>query len=247
MGQIIFSNWDSEHFGVKIGKYIPHAPEDISSDMERARAEGYNLLITRISTNEIEIVNALEKNGFELKDTIVHYKVNLERTEYFPSASAFNIREARIEDAPVVREIAKRTFKDYIGHFHKDKRLEKDKCDELYAKWAENSVKDKNIAEAVLIAEEDHRILGFATIKIISEHESQGILFGTAPEAQGRGVYTTLIREAINWSKRRNLKEFIYGTQVDNYVVQNVFMKVGGEIYRSFYTLHCWIRDVCGE
>lgn len=241
MGVIKERMWDTKHFGIKIGEYIPDKYERVEEDLKRAKDDGYMLLITRLLTNEIGMVNVLEKNEFELKDTIVEYKVNLERIEYFPSTSIFNIREAGIEDIPELREIAKRTFKDYIGHFHRDNRLEKNKCDELYVKWVENSVKDKNIADTVLIAEAGHSILGFGAIKILSKHKSRGILFGTSPEMRKRGVYKTLIRQAINWSKRENLKEFIYGTQVDNYVVHNVFMKVGGRVYRTLYTLHCWL------
>ena len=108
-----------------------------------------------------------------------------------------------------------------------------------------NSVADRNLADVVLLAEEGRRILGFGTIKVVTTHQAQGVLFGTAPLARRRGVHSTLIREAINWSKRRNLTEFLYGTQLDNFAAQSVLIGVGARTYQSSHTLHCWLGAPC--
>lgn len=240
MAEIRLKTWDTEHFGIKIGEYILDTGGDVGEDVARAGGEAYSLLVARIAADRIEIVNALERNGFELKDTIVHYRVDLGEAEYFAPTSDFNVREATTDDLPAVREIAKGAFRDYIGHFHKDRRLDRQRCDELYERWAENSMKDKDLADTVLIAEENRSILGFFAIKLTANHESQGILSGTAIEAQGRGIYTAFIKEAINWSKRQNLRDLVLGSQVNNYRVQNVWMKVGARVFRSLHTFHCW-------
>ena len=96
------------------------------------------------------------------------------------------------------------------------------------------------IADVVFIAEEAGKIIGFATAKINSEEESQGILFGTAPEARGKGVYTAFVKETINWSLSKNKKRQIMGTQVNNHIVQNVWTRLGFKLKESFYTLHWW-------
>ncbi len=248
MGRIELCEWDSKHFGVKIGRYAPDNLKDIGREIERAKAEGYELLITRLPIDQVAIVNHLESLGFRVKDILVLYRVLLDNTDFLEhNGISFTIRSATPTDIDMVADIARTTFKNYRGHFHADELLSKEKCDELYVEWAINSIVDRKIANEVFIAEGETRLLGFATIKIISDEESQGILFGTAPEARGRGVYSEFIKEAINWSKNKKLKYLVLGTQVNNYVVQNAWTKVGAKIFTSYYTLHLWLGKVGNE
>ena len=78
MGYIDLSKWDSEHFGIKIGRYSAHTLEDICSDIKQAKTDGYELLIARIPTDCLDIVNKLERHGFRVKDTLVRYRISLE-------------------------------------------------------------------------------------------------------------------------------------------------------------------------
>ncbi|MFX0096373.1 MAG: GNAT family N-acetyltransferase [Candidatus Hodarchaeota archaeon] len=244
MGVIRKSEWDSEHFGIKVGRYMPHTIDDVLPDIDFAKNDDYDLLIARIRTDQVGLINEIEETKFKLKDAIVEYILNLDNVEFFEHKGSFKIRKATEHDVEHVKTIAYDSFKDYIGHFHKNMALNRKKCDELYVKWAENSIRDKNVADVVFIAENKEYKLGFGTVKTISDEESRGVLFGTTPEARGRGVYTELLKEAINWSKRKMSKLFVYGTQINNYIAQNVLIKLGFKILSSFYTFHLWIKDL---
>jgi len=245
MGCIELSEWDSKHFGVKIGRYAPDNLKNIDSEIGRAKSDGYELLITRLPTDQVAIVNHLESLGFRVKDILVLYRVLLDNIDFLKhDAISFTIRTSTTADIDMVADLARTTFKNYGGHFHADELLSKEKCDELYVKWAINSIVDRKIADEVFIAEDETRLLGFATMKIISDEESQGILFGTAPEARGQGVYSEFSKEAINWSKNKKLKYLVYGTQVNNYIVQNALTKVGARVFTSYYTLHLWFEKI---
>ena len=241
MGQIELCEWDSKHFGIKVGKYSADIPEDISSDIKRAKADRYELLVTRAPTDRLDIVNELEACGFRVKDTLVRYRISLRDTNFLERKADLKIRTATANDINMVRKIASETFKNYIGHFHADRSLSKQKSDELYVKWAVNSIVDRRLADEILVAEEDKYILGFATIKVISHGESGVMLTGIAPEARRRGAYSELMREAINWSKTKKLEYISTGTQINNHIVQHVWMKLGAKIFASYYTLHLWL------
>lgn len=244
MGHMESCEWDSKHFGIKIGRYTPNNPKDAGSDIERAKAEGYEFLMTRVSTARLDIVNQLEYRGFRVKDTLVRYRISLEDINFLERNVGLKIRTAAFDDIDILKGIASKAFKNYMGHFRADESLSKEKCDELYIKWAMNAITDKKIADEVFIAEDEKGALGFATIKIISDEESEVVLFGTAPEARRRGVSFECIKESINWSKSKKLKYFLLGTQVNNYIVQNVWMKLGAKIFDSYYTLHLWLEGV---
>lgn len=244
MGHIDLSKWDSEHFGIKIGRYSAHTLEDICSDIKQAKTDGYELLIARIPTDCLDIVNKLERHGFRVKDTLVRYRISLEDINFLERNVGLKIRTAAFDDIDILKEIASKTFKNYMGHFHADESLSKEKCDELYIKWAVNSITDKKIADEVLIAENDTYMLGFAAMKVVLHEESDVVLTGTASEARHRGVYSELMKEAINRSKTKKLKYISTGTQVNNYIVQNVWMKLGAKIFDSYYTLHLWLESV---
>ncbi len=240
MGRIIFLNWDSKHFGLKIGKYIPTEVEKIRYDLDVARKEGYDLLISRIPIENINIANSLEKYDFELKDTLIQYEINIENQEILLKPGKFKIRSAEDKDILAVEKVAMMSFENYIGHFHRDKRLNNTKCTELYVKWAINSLKNKELADVVFVAEDDSDIIGFGTIKIISKDGAQGILFATRPDSRRKGVFTVLIQNSVAWCKNQGIRKFIYGTQIDNYPVHRVLAKIGGKICEAYYTFHWW-------
>ena len=243
IGHIESCEWDTKHFGIKIGRYTPGNPKDAGSDIERAKAEGYELLITRLPTDQVDIINHLENQGFRVKDILVRYRLSLDNMDFLAHNNiSFKIRNATPTDINIVREIARTTFKNYMNHFRADELLSKEKCDDLYVEWAVNSIIDTKIADEAFIAEDEKGVLGFATMKIISDEESEGVLSGTAPEARRRGVYSELIKERINRSKSKKLKYLLLGTQVNNYIVQSVWIKFGAKIFTSYYTLHLWLE-----
>ena len=243
MGKVEYSQWDSEHFGIKIGRYVLGSLQEVPNDVEQAKMEGYDLLITRVPTEEVNVVNALEDNCFRIKDTLVRYKIDLKDITPLKHEGKVQIRMAEKHDLNAIKTIARHTFKEYAGHFHNDKLLGRKKCDDLYVKWSENSLLDRNIAQAMFIAEEREKILGFATMRHVSKDESEGVLFATSPQARERGIYSEFIKEAINWSKRNKYKHLLLGTNINNYIIKNIWTGFGANIYASYYTMHLWMDD----
>jgi len=86
----------------------------------------------------------------------------------------------------------------------------------------------------------ERRIVAFATLRRNSAEEGEGVLFGVAPEAQGRGIYRSLMIGAMLWFRTRGTARMVVSTQVTNAAVQKVWTRLGFEPWKSNYTFHKW-------
>ena len=236
--------WDTEHFGFKIASFGPKEHSDIAPAMQFARSQDVKLVIARCPVENGPIVQALQKTGFLLMDTLVRYHFIFGKKELPVDTGGIPVRPVRPEDVPSVGKIAGASFKGYGGHFHNDPKLDKGKCDELYVKWAINSCRDKKVANEVFVADDHGEVLGFITAKKISEEAGDGVLACVGPKAQGNGIYRSFIVKVMHWCHEEGLKRMELGPLVNNYAVQRVWQRLGFEIYASTHTFHLWLENI---
>jgi len=236
--------WDTDHFGFKVARLHTEAPDNLKEAQDICVRDNISLLISRFSTDNVLFTHELERHGFNLMDTIVKYCVDITDYRVAPVPGPAITRPCLKSEADDVAAIARDVFANYIGHFHQDTRLDRDKCTALYAEWARNSCLDNNLADTVLVAEIDGKIVGFTTRKARSAKVGEGILSGVSPEAQGQGIRKALMVASLNWSKSRGLERVDADTHVNNYIIQRVFANFGFRMHSSFYTFHKWFGGV---
>ena len=173
-------------------------------------------------------------------DTLVYYSFDLAKRAIPDDSSRVLVRKFVAEDTPQIETVAAAAFAGYYGHYHADPRLDRAKCDEGYVSWAVRSCTSTQVATEVLVAERDNKIVGFATLRLNSSDEGEGVLFGVAPEAQGIGVYRSFMVNGMQWCKEQHAKRMVVSTQVTNVAVQKVWCRVGFEPAHSYYTFHKW-------
>jgi GNAT superfamily N-acetyltransferase len=139
-----------------------------------------------------------------------------------------------------VKQVAADSFRGYSGHYHADERLRRSQCDEIYTDWARRSCLSRDVAGEVLIADIDGRVAGFATLKLNSPEEGEGVLFGVAPWAQRRGIYRSFMVRGMEWCAGKGAKRMIVSTQIVNTAVQKVWTRIGFEPSHAYYTFHKW-------
>ena len=241
MALIEVMEWDTSFFGFKVARLQTQAPEQMDEAERICREQRIRLLISRFDTHNVSFAHELEQHGGELMDTIVRYRLKLDRTQIPSIPGPATIRPCLDNEVDEVAAVASATFDNYgVGHFHQDARLDRDKCDALYVEWARNSCLDRNLADMVLVAEMDGRIVGFATDKIVGEGVGEGILFGTSPEARGKQIYRAFMVASMHWCASQGLERMQVATQVNNYAVQSVWASLGFRICASCYTFHKW-------
>lgn len=233
-----FSQLDSDRFGIRVAR-AQIVPETLSRVLDFCAAEKIDLLIARCASGDLAAAQGMETQGFQLMDTLVYYGFDLSRRAMPEDKSVFHVRRVRSEDHEQVRTIASAAFKGYMGHYHADRRLDRDKCDQAYASWAERSC-SKAAADEVLVAEQDRDVAGFGTLRMNSPQETEGLLFAVAPRFQGRGVCPSLMLHSLGWTRSQGAQRMLISTQITNVSMQKVWCRVGFEFSHSYYTFHKW-------
>lgn len=233
-----FSEIDSVHFGIRVARASGISVDDLAEATQYCAANRIDLLIARCATTDTSVAQAMEKEGFLLMDTLVYYKADLIKRPLPARSTTIRVRALRPGDESQVEGVAAAAFKGYFGHYHADPRLDRCKCDEAYQSWALRSC--RGAADEVLVAEQNDEVLGFATLRLNSPEEGEGVLVAVAPKAQGRGIGPALMVDCMHWCKGRGAQRMIISTQVRNISTQKVWCRVGFEPSYSYYTFHKW-------
>lgn len=240
--QVALSPIDEARFGIRVARIHELTPESLEETLQFCRDHAVQMLIARTPSQAIRFVQQLEDLGFRLMDTLVYYRRDLARTPLPDPQDAALIRFVQPSEEIVVREIAAQSFQGYFGHYHADPRLDPAACDAAYISWAERSCVDRSVADDVLVAEMDGQLVGFATLRKNSPEQGEGVLFGVAPSAQGKGIYRSFIVHGMQWCVANGMKEMVVSTQITNLAVQKVWVRVGFEPARFYYTFHKWFE-----
>jgi GNAT superfamily N-acetyltransferase len=99
------------------------------------------------------------------------------------------------------------------------------------------------VADETLVAEENGEILGFATLRMNSPDEGEGVLFGVTKQAQGRGIYRSLVTRSLEWCRAQGGSHMLNSTQITNLAVQRVWTRAGYEVSHAYYTFHKWFDE----
>ena len=234
---------DLERFGVVTARDPDVTSRGLPSAHVFCRDNGVQLFIARCNALDLSVAQELEAAGGRLMDTLVYYTRSLGSNSLPEHSSRVAIRPFRMNDIEGVRQVSGECFKGYYGHYHADARLDRHKCDDTYQSWAYRSCVSREVADEVLVAD-DGQVAGFATLRINSPAEAEGVLFGVAPRAQGAGIYRALMVEGMRWCKAQGRERMVVSTQLTNLAVQRVWTRLGFEPARSYYTFHLWYDSV---
>ena len=155
---ITLSTIDEERFGVKTAKTAHLSSRDIPLVLGYCEDNQVELLIARCNTSDLQVVHEMEQRGFLLMDTLIYFSCMLSARN-IPVEPVFHVRPFRSGEEHAVKSVAGKAFKGYINHYHADGRLDKRRCDEVYADWAYRSCLSRKMADEVLIADSGAEII----------------------------------------------------------------------------------------
>ncbi len=240
MSLINLSVLDEQRFGMRSARANDVTRQNIEEVLAFCRENSVKFLIARVDVNQLDAVQAMERHGFLLMDTLVYYTFKLSKSISEDLPSNYDVRPMHDDEADVIKQIAMESFKNYYGHYHADPRIDKAKADEVYVDWARNAAVSRGGTDEVLVASEGADTLGFATLRMNTPQQAEGVLFGVSPMAQGRGIYRSFIIRATEWAKIKGAMEITVSTQITNVAVQKVWARVGYEFDHAYYTFHKW-------
>ena len=246
MGQmpVELSKLDEERFGIRSARAKRVTAENLPEILDYCKTNQVVFLIARCPANDFRTVHAMEQAGFLLMDALVYVSWNIDKSPLPENQPIALIRKMKSNEESEVAWIAQESFKDYFGHYHADPRLDPQTCTEAYVSWAKRSCIDPEVADCVLVAELDNKLVGFLAIRMNTPIQGELVLGGVVPEAQGRGIYKSYIIEGMRWCKGQGANEVLASTQIVNIAVQKVLARLGFEAKEAYYTFHKWFDQL---
>lgn len=239
------SQLDTQRFGFNITRVDNTADLLTTGLIPSLKMQGVSLIITRVDSERLDEINALEDLGFRIKDiqsTWTSRPVNPDAHNQYINPR-IHIRQASPKDILPLRQIAAFAFDDY-GHYFADSFLDRNRCAEIYPDWTERTITDPVVADTVFVAATHTEIAGFIALKKI---EQEGITYATvvigavAAAFRRQNIYSTLIITGLAWGREQHLHWQEHQVLAVNYPVNRVLTKLGFLQVRSFVTLHGWL------
>jgi GNAT superfamily N-acetyltransferase len=237
---VTLSAIDTERFGIQTARDPLFTAQDLPGTLGFCREHAVRLLIARCAAEDLPAAQALEEAGGRLMDVLVYWSRDLERP--LPAERGpVPVRLLRPGDVAAVRRVAAAAFSGYLGHYHADPLLDRARCDEVYASWAERSCTDPAVASTVLVAEHQGAVGGFLTLLHRGPEEQEIVLNGVDPALQRRGLYRSLVLAALAHARSEGARRLTVSTQLVNVGVQKTWARAGFEPLRSYCTFHAWL------
>jgi hypothetical protein len=237
------SQLDTQRFGFKVAKI--HTFDGIPlKSIQNFKKNGIKLVISRVLTSDIKLINQMEEAGFRLKDVQVTYNYNLtEKSLPLITNEIYKYRGFEPNDITSIVRIASESFRNY-GHYSKNEKIEMAYTIEIYEDWAKRCCIDKNVSDHIIVSELDGNIEGFLSFKILTEGQSQyavGVMGAVDKNHRKGGVFQNINLAGLYWAIKEGLKRVEHNVLITNFPVNKTYISLGFQIIRSEATFHCWL------
>ncbi|HKR05935.1 MAG TPA: GNAT family N-acetyltransferase [Bacteroidia bacterium] len=235
-------DWDSAFFGYKVALLLQPAFDfnKVSNALQQLKKENAKLVYwspaNRIHENGDE--QKIASLGGRLVDIKTIYEISLEGK----SADEFK-RDERVKeytDTVTHPDLVSLAFESGIwSRFKVDERIGKQKFEELYTIWMEQSV-TKKIAKTILVTVDGKRLTGMITL---GEKNGAGNIGLVAVDANQRskGLGYALFQEMFRWFIVHGYKKISVVTQEANESACRFYEKAGFKKVSAQEFYHFWL------
>jgi len=246
------SEWDTQHFGIEVGKVSPLIFDGLVRLEDRLKfleeiceelSGEFDLVFLRHTLSDYRTITALPKVGWMLTDVLLTFHRNVRglNSQGIEGDRLIKVREAQRKDENKIENLARVSFR--MSHFHSDPNIPYELSDELYAKWIISILNDPS--SKVFVAEDGDDVCGFITCSIRSliDGTSYGIidLIAVDRDKRGRGISKLLLSKALEWFSSHVSSVFV-GTQASNIPAVRLYEGMGFKLVESEATFHLWVK-----
>lgn len=236
-------DWDTNFFGFKVAT----TQEEIDSVdkfmtlLGDARSAGVKLLyLPTIERINCLADDELEKLGVSLVDEKVTFMLDLADVEIEKSLVTPNVNIRPYNLSMSIKDLSSLAVQSgEQSRFSVDKKIPREKYEELYDKWIKNSL-DKVLANEVLVLQEDSQIAGMVTL---GEKKGRGDigLLAVDKKFRGKKYGEALLRSAHVWFLNNGYKNTQVVTQGNNLAACGLYKKCGYKVEKTEYFHHVWL------
>lgn len=224
--------WDSNFFGLKVGRADISAPEDSISlaSQKQVLKNQYDLIYVFGNQGlSFEVANA---NMIDKK--VVFFIDELPEYNYHKNVMAWPVENGLTDD---VLQLALESGK--YSRFKLDGKLPAGSYERLYTRWIEQSVKH-SIATEVFCYMIESELRGLMTIELKDGVGTIGLV-AIHPVFQHRGIGTSLLRHVIRFAHDKRCEKLYVATQLDNEPACHLYKKCGMVIDSITQVWHWWL------
>ena len=240
--QIILNHLETARFGIAFARLEqPGADsEALAALLERADRDGVDVISSRVPCGDLATIHVLEAAGFRLMDTLTYWRIDLLAALPAEVPSPFSITDASPADAEACAAVAAAAFQDYLGHYHSDRRLDRDAADQAYVDWTQRLLTEPADGQLALVARAGNDCVGYLVGLQTASGSSEILLNAVDPAFQRQGAYTALLAAYLGRMQERGCSETSISTQLHNFRVQRVWRRLGFAPCAGFHTFHRW-------
>ncbi len=235
--------WDTEHFGVRIGRVVPRRldAETIADALRWADGQNVACLYALADAGHAPSARLAAASGFRFVDMRMTLERSLDEPAQPAPEGAPPVRDARAEDAPHLMAIASATHD--ASRFYADGRFEHAKVDGLFEIWIRRAIEGE-IADFAVTADVRGAPAGYLTGRCDPD-TGHGIidLVGVAADARGHGVGAALVAEAVERFRAAGLRSSSVVTQAANVPAQRLYQAGEYRTARAEVWFHRWADE----
>jgi ribosomal protein S18 acetylase RimI-like enzyme len=235
--------WDTEFFGVRIGRIeVTRLTDDLMTDvLGWSRGNQLRCLYFLCDSDHNESVCIAEANGFHLVDIRIVFAKDIENALLDQSESelAGRIRPFQSKDLPFLQGIASSIYDN--TRFSYDEHFDRQRVSDMYREWIMKSCRGG--ADAVLVARRQGAITGYITCHLDSPQRGRIGLMGVAAQMRGTGVGTALVHSALEYFSRHGSTRVEVATQGRNLAAQGLYQSAGFRTHSLQLWYHKWFEE----
>lgn len=224
--------WDSNFFGLRIGKAEIYSVDDIENlqSMELELRNQHDLIYIFNYTNK-------KVDFATLVDVKVDYAKTVDPKEY-------NIHVHSYENNSCTEQLYRLSLiSGQHSRYNLDKKLPEGSYEALYRRWIEQSV-CKNLADDVLVYTDNSIECGMVTYRINKDDNTARIgLVAVDNVIQGKGIGSSLVSSLESRLNKKGIDKLYVSTQEDNIQACKWYEKNGFSVDSKVEIYHWWINE----
>lgn len=234
--------WDTEIFGFSVAQIANLEVESRGAEeplFNRFDAwcvdQGIRFSACRLAQSALLESEAVQDRGFRFVE--LNYRPFLDRLssrDLPPADPEIRFVGAGDEDADELVDCAGRIFQ--YGRFHQDPLFDRDLANRRYSVWMRTafSLNDQRVIRCA----RGEETVGFFVIEDPSPDESFWSLIGLAPEFQGGGWGTRVVRSMLRWHREEGKNRVGTSISSHNIAVMNLYAKLGWRFPEPLVSYH---------
>jgi dTDP-4-amino-4,6-dideoxy-D-galactose acyltransferase len=232
--------WDTQFFGYKIGSLTPKDLSEtaLASIISEAEHDGVVLVYIYVDPRDTLSVRSAAQAGAVFVGEQIRY---IRSVPVKPGPHGFDHVRSYKRSSVNERLLSLALQSGIYSRFRRDVHFRRGEFERLYSVWIEKSV-TREIAEDVLVYEEDGQELGLATLGIKDEAGDIG-LFAVDEQARRRSIGKMLMEGVYRSCRELNLGMVRVVTQRENRSACRFYEGCGFSEESTVYIYHLWLSS----